>query len=94
MMPLDVASWKLEVLELEQFAPPTVRLRDQRSVSNSGLADCVRNHRYLKPVELDAGESGMALLLLWEVDHGLAFPGTRTYPWCPVEPVAVRASTG
>ena len=75
MMPLDVASWKLEVLEREQFAPPTVRLRDQRAVSNSGLADCVRNHRYLKPVELDAGESGMPLLLLWQVDHGLAFPG-------------------
>jgi hypothetical protein len=37
------------------------------------LAAWVRDHRYLLPEELDVGESGMALLILWEVDHGFPF---------------------
>jgi hypothetical protein len=40
------------------------------------VAAWVRDHRYLVPAELDVGESGMALLILWEVDHGIPFPST------------------
>lgn len=73
--PVDAAAWKTGVLAAEQFAAPVVRLRSQRLESNAALADWVRQHRYLSPTDLDSGESGMALLLLWEVDHGRAFPG-------------------
>ena len=30
------------------------------------------------PTEVDVGESGMALLLLWEVDHGRHYPCSGT----------------
>ena len=42
--------------------------------SDIGLVDCVRNLRHLVPAEKDAGESDMALLILWEVDHEQLFP--------------------
>lgn len=38
------------------------------------LASWVRTHPYLTPVELEVGETGMALLILWEVDHGCSWP--------------------
>jgi hypothetical protein len=41
---------------------------------DADLARWLRMHRYLQPVELAKGESGMALLLLWEVDHRRDFP--------------------
>ena len=44
------------------------------AASDTGLADWLRCHRFLRPVELSEGESGMALLILWEVDHGGPFP--------------------
>jgi hypothetical protein len=28
----------------------------------------------MRPAELDDGESGMALLILWEIDHNCAWP--------------------
>jgi hypothetical protein len=34
----------------------------------------LRMHRYVQPAELADGESGMALLILWEVDHQRDFP--------------------
>ena len=41
---------------------------------DAGLAAWIRSHRYLQPVEVTEGESGMALLMLWEVDHGRPYP--------------------
>ena len=41
---------------------------------DAGLADWIRHHRYLRPADPSVGESGMALLLLWEVDHQQPFP--------------------
>ena len=72
---LNVPVWKAAVLHREQFQTPTVRLRAQREASNAGLADWVRQHRYLQPVPVELGESGAALLLLWEVDHQQESPG-------------------
>ena len=43
---------------------------------NAELVAWVRQHRYLVPAGSDDAttwESGMALLLLWEVDHGRSF---------------------
>ena len=71
---LDVTAWRLRVQELERFAAPVARLSDQRDAANMGLVAWVKNHRYLQPAELDQGETGMALLLLWEVDHNMPFP--------------------
>ena len=50
------------------------RLRNQVAAVNAGLAEWICNHRYLVPTEAAAGESGMALLIMWEVDHDRAFP--------------------
>jgi hypothetical protein len=41
---------------------------------DAALADWIRKHRHLRPAEPSVGESGMALLLLWEVDHQQPFP--------------------
>ena len=71
---MDAVVWKACVLDAEQFALPIVRLRDQLVECNAGLAEWVRRHRYLTPIEVESGESGMALLMLWEVDHGRPFP--------------------
>jgi hypothetical protein len=72
--PMDVQAWRAGTLQREQFQAPVVPLQTQLADSNAGLADWIRNHRYLRPVEVESGESGMALLLLWEVDHQRAFP--------------------
>ena len=42
--------------------------------ADSGLTSWIHNHAHLVPAELEVGESGMALLLLWEVDHGCPWP--------------------
>ena len=69
---LDVAAWRAEQMEKERYAVPMTNLREQARMVNTGLAEWLRGHRYLKPD--DEGESSAALLLLWEVDHGVTFP--------------------
>ena len=34
----------------------------------------LRSHRYLKPAGPEAGESGMAMLMSWKVEHGQEYP--------------------
>ena len=58
----------------ERGGAGALRVREQVATSNEGLAEWLRGHRYLLAAELESGESGMALLLLWEVDHGRPFP--------------------
>ena len=43
-------------------------------MADSGLANWVKQHRHLVPTAVETGESGMALLLLWEVDHRQPYP--------------------
>ena len=38
------------------------------------LAPWFKHHRFLAPCEIPQGESSLALLILWEVDHGFAYP--------------------
>ena len=60
----------------ESFAAPVPRLRGRVAAVNAELAQWLRDHRYLRPVGSDDAttwESGVALLLLWEVDHGQEF---------------------
>ena len=42
--------------------------------ADARLVPWVKGHRYLVPTNVEAGESGMVLLLLWEVDHQQAYP--------------------
>ena len=71
---VDVVAWRrrMEEAERHSLAPP--RVRTQMADVDAGLAMWIRQHPYLRPVEPAVGESGMALLLLWEVDHGMTFP--------------------
>ena len=69
---LDVVAWRADQLEKERYAVPTTNLREQAKMVNAELAEWLRGHRYLKPD--DDGEASAALLLLWEVDHGVLFP--------------------
>jgi hypothetical protein len=44
------------------------------SLADAGLVEWVKGHHHLVPSAVEAGESGMALLILWEVDHQRAYP--------------------
>ena len=71
---VDVQEWRRRVEAVEVRAVPVPRLRDQMASADAGLAAWIHNHRYLVPTDAASGESGMALLLLWEVDHQKTFP--------------------
>ena len=70
----DVVAWRRSVEESEAFTAPVPRLTDQVAATNRALARWVLDHPYLVPAPLAASESGMALLILWEVDHNQTFP--------------------
>jgi hypothetical protein len=72
-VPADIAVWRRRV-ELLEDAHPAVRRRTQMAAADAGLAQWIRGHQHLQPAEVERGESSMALLLLWEVDHGTFFP--------------------
>ena len=70
----DWEAWRRQVLLAEslQAAPQTAQVLMGRA--DVGLAGWLTQHRYLQPVDVDQGECSMALLLLWEVEHGRSFP--------------------
>ena len=70
----DVAAWRRRVEAAERHCAAPLRLADQMEQADRGLATWFRQHHHLRPVDPSAGESGMALLLLWEVDHGMPYP--------------------
>ena len=71
---IDVRAWRRRVEALEARAPPVPRLRTQMTSVDTGLAAWIHDHRYLVASDVASGESGMALLLLWEVGHQRTFP--------------------
>ena len=73
-VPADAEAWRRRVEAEETHQLPIVRTSALMAEVDAALARWVRMHRYLQPVELADGESGMALLLLWEVDHQRDFP--------------------
>lgn len=79
---VDVRAWRRSVEERERHSVLPPRQHITMAQVDAGLADWIRNHRFLRPVDPSVGESGMALLLLWEVDHQQPFPtggrSTRT----------------
>jgi hypothetical protein len=71
---VDVVAWRRRVVLEEQYSVAPQRLRNQMATVDADLALWLRQHPHLQAAEPDAGESGMALLLLWEIDHGAPFP--------------------
>jgi hypothetical protein len=71
---VDVEAWRRRVETMEQTGQRPLRRRMQMADADAGLALWVRSHPYLTPAELAVGESGMALLLLWEIDHSCSWP--------------------
>ena len=78
----DVRAWRHNVEQRERHSAPAPRQHTTMRQVDAGLADWIRHHRFLRPADPTVGESGMALLLLWEVDHQQPFPtggrNTRT----------------
>ena len=72
----DVLGWREATEAVEAHARPLPRLRVQMAEADAGLARWVSEHRYLVATAVERGESGMALLMLWEVDHGRPYPST------------------
>ena len=73
-VPGAVEAWRRSVEAAEAHSRPVPRLREQMAAADAGLMAWVKEHRYLVPSAVESGESGMALLLLWEVDHGQPYP--------------------
>ena len=71
---LDAQAWKAAKLAEERYQAPTLRLSEQVVEANLGLAAWIRDHPYLESVAVEDGESVVALLILWEVDHQREFP--------------------
>ena len=68
---VDLEAWRRGLAGSGERTPA---MRASRLEANAGLADWVRDHKFLRPVAVEDGESGMALLLLWELDDGCPFP--------------------
>ena len=73
---VDVTAWRRAAEVAQNSMAPVPRLREQVAAVNQELVAWVRTHRHLVPVASDdvlQWESGVALLLLWEVDHKREF---------------------
>ena len=73
LVPLDAEAWRRSMEAAEERAPRS-SLPARMADADAGLADWIRKHAFLRPVPEEQGESLMALLILWEVDHGCPFP--------------------
>ena len=71
---MDAAAWRRAVEAAEAHAGPVLRLRHQMAEVDAGLVSWIKEHPWLVPTAVESGESGMALLLLWEVDHQQPYP--------------------
>ena len=70
---VDGGSWRRSLQEAE-VRTLALALQGQMALVDVGLADWIRSHKYLRPVPPEEGESGVALLYLWEVEKGHTFP--------------------
>ena len=66
---IQIASWRRRV-EASEDAHPALRQKGQMTEADAGLAALIRGHRNLRPVDVEKGEAGKAVLILCEVDHG------------------------
>jgi hypothetical protein len=72
---VDVPAWRRSLTSSAATAPkPDITFAE----ANAELPTWLRNHQHLRPCTAELGESGRALLLLWEVDHGCPFPSAAS----------------
>ena len=72
--PLASSDWRQRIESLEACHPKALSSRGTMAQVDAQLAPWLRGHTQLIPTDIASGESSMALLLLWEVDHGQPFP--------------------
>jgi hypothetical protein len=72
--PVASLEWRKHMETLEACHPRVMNSRGVMARADAQLASWIRLHPHLAPVEATDGESSMALLILWEVDHGQSFP--------------------
>ena len=55
---------------------PVLRSQAPRPLQEAGLSlpEWIKQHRFLKACVVASGEPSVALLLLWEADHGSLYP--------------------
>ena len=73
---VNLERWRQQLATSEAVGGPRERLRMQVAAVNQQLAPWLRQHRYVVPAGSDdplQWESGVALLLLWEVGHAQEF---------------------
>ena len=67
-------AWRRQVWLAETFPVAPLSARQVSEQSDAELGGWIQQHRYLQAVDVAEGEPSMALMLLWEVDHGRSFP--------------------
>lgn len=73
-MRVDIDCWRRQEQQRGALAGVAMRSRSTMAAVDAEITTWLRGHRYLRPTEVENGETGMALLILWEVDHGRPFP--------------------
>jgi hypothetical protein len=72
--PVASLEWRKRMETLEACHPRVMNSRGVMARADAQLASWIRLHPHLIPADAKDGESSMALLILWEVDHGQSFP--------------------
>ena len=73
-VPVASLEWRRRIETLEASHPKALHSRHCMAHADAQLALWIRSHEFLVPAEVVSGECSMALLILWEVDHGRSFP--------------------
>ena len=73
-VPVASLEWRRRMETLEASHPKALHSRHCMAHADAQLALWIRSHEFLVPAEVVSGECSMALLILWEVDHGRSFP--------------------
>ena len=75
----DIHRWRQRVAAAEQYQTPQLRPHQLTATQDPHLHLWVHGHRHLAPTDnVREWEPSAALLLLWEVDHGQAWPTTAS----------------
>lgn len=73
----DISLWRRRVCEAERHQTPQLRPHQLTARQDPHLNLWIRNHQHLvQKDDVAEWEPSIALLILWEVDHGQAWPTT------------------
>ena len=71
---IDAERWRKTEEQRDASRPNTLRVEDDMESTDRALTTGLRDARYLRPCNVEQGEGSMALLILWEVQHGRPIP--------------------